>query len=83
MRHVGVREFKTQATAMLASNETLVIERRGKPIGFYLPIEAKDRRAGREALERLGGVVADVLERTGIDEDELVGEITKPRRRRR
>jgi len=82
MRHVGVREFKDQATTMLASNETLVIERHGKPIGFYIPIEAKDRAPGREALARLGDTVADVLATTALSEDELVDELV-PRRRPR
>ena len=81
MRHVGIREFKTQATTMLASGETLVIERRGTPIGFFLPIEAKDRKAGRDALDRLGETVTGILDRLGIDEDELVGEIAGPLRR--
>lgn len=75
MRHVGIREFKTQATSMLSAEETLVIERHGSPIGFYVPIEAKDRTAGREALGRLGHVVDGVLERTGMDEDELAEEL--------
>ena len=76
MRHVGIREFKNQATAMVNAGETLVIERHGTPIGFYVPIDAKDRAAGREALGRLGRVVDDVLERTGLDEDQLVEELT-------
>lgn len=75
MRHVGIREFKNQATAMVNAGETLVIERHGTPIGFYVPIDAKDRAAGREALGRLGRVVDDVLERTGLDEDQLVEEL--------
>lgn len=75
MRHVGIREFKDQATAMLASGETLVIERRGTPIGFYVPIEARDRVAGRAALARLGTTVAEVLEASSLDEDELVDEV--------
>jgi antitoxin (DNA-binding transcriptional repressor) of toxin-antitoxin stability system len=82
MRTIGVREFRDQATSLLASGETLVVERHGEPIGFYVPIAAKDRRAGRDALGRLGTIAADVLGRAGIDEDQLVHEIT-PRRRAR
>ena len=81
MKAIGVREFRDQASSLLASGETLVVERRGRPIGFYVPIEAKDRRAGRRALGRLGTVVGDVLERAGIDEDELVREVTGRGRR--
>ena len=82
MRTIGVREFRDQATSLLASNETLIIERHGEPIGFYVPIAAKDRRAGRKALGRLGTIVDDVIARTGIDEDELVREVTPKRRAR-
>lgn len=77
MQTVGVREFRDQATRMMSAGETLVIERRGEPIGFFVPIKAKDRRAGREALERLGDVVEDILARTGLTEDELVDEVTR------
>jgi antitoxin (DNA-binding transcriptional repressor) of toxin-antitoxin stability system len=72
MRHVGVREFKDKATALLGAGETLVIERHGKPVGFYIPMVAKDRAAGREALERLGETIEAILERTGLTEDDLV-----------
>jgi antitoxin (DNA-binding transcriptional repressor) of toxin-antitoxin stability system len=82
MRSIGVREFRDQATTILAAGETLVIERHGEPIGFFVPIVATDRRAGREALGRLGEVVEDVIARSGVSEDELVREISTNRRRR-
>ena len=82
MRAVGVREFRDQATSMMSSGETLVIERHGKPIGFFVPISAKDRRAGREALGRLGAAVGKALEEAGLDEDELVRELSGGRRAR-
>ena len=80
MRHVGVREFKDQATSMMSAGETLVIERHGKPIGFFVPVEAKDRRQGRAALGRLGKAVQVVLAETGLDEEELVRELSGKRR---
>lgn len=82
MRSVGVREFRDQATTIMAAGETLVIERHGEPIGFFVPINAKDRRAGRAALGRLGKLVADVMTRTGLDEDDLVHEVSGKRRLR-
>ncbi len=66
----------------MASGETLVIERRGEPIGFFVPIVAKDRTAGAAALGRLGDVVAEVMERTGVTEDDLANELAATRRRR-
>lgn len=82
MRSVGVREFRDRATTMMATGETLVIERHGEPIGFFVPITAKDRRAGRAALGRLGELITDTLQQTALDEDELVREISGRRRRR-
>jgi antitoxin (DNA-binding transcriptional repressor) of toxin-antitoxin stability system len=82
VRSVGVREFRDQATSIMAAGETLVIERHGEPIGFFVPIVAKDRRAGREALGRLGGLVDDIVARTGLGEEDLVREVTRARRSR-
>jgi antitoxin (DNA-binding transcriptional repressor) of toxin-antitoxin stability system len=69
--HVGIREFKDKATTLLASGETLVVERHGKTVGFYIPIEAKDRKAGQAALEDLENIINGILERTGMTEDDL------------
>lgn len=80
MRHVGVREFKDQATSMMSAGETLVIERHGKPIGFFVPVDAIDRRRGRAALGRLGQAVESALGATGLDEEQLVRELTEKRR---
>ena len=82
MRAIGVREFRDQATSILAAGETLVIERHGEPIGFFVPIAAKDRRAGREALGRLGALVDNVAARSGLDEDDIVREVSAKRRLR-
>lgn len=76
MRHIGVREFKDNATRLLSAGETLVIERYGKPIGFYIPVVAKDRAVGQAALARLGRTVDDILTRTRLSEDELVAALT-------
>jgi antitoxin (DNA-binding transcriptional repressor) of toxin-antitoxin stability system len=81
MRHVGIREFKNQATSMMSAGETLVIERHGKPIGFFVPVTATDRRKGRAALGRLGRAVDDLLDATGLTEDDLAREVAKTHRR--
>ena len=76
MRSVGVREFRDRATQLIASGETLVVEKHGEPVGFFVPIVAKDRCAGAAALDRLGETVNDVLAKTGLTEDEFVAEFT-------
>lgn len=78
MKRVGVREFKEKATALINAAEPLVIEKHGTPVGFYVPLTAKDKTGpeAKAAVERLDAVVADILERTGMTEDEFVAELT-------
>jgi len=73
---IGVSEFRDKASSIHAGGETLVIERHGEPIGFFVPITAKDRRIGREVIGRLGRIVDDLVCRSGIAEEELVREIS-------
>jgi hypothetical protein len=54
-------------------------KRDGEPIGFSVAITALNRRTGREVLGRLGRLVNDVVCRSGIDEEELVREISASR----
>jgi len=82
VRSVGVREFRDQATTMMGSGETLVIERHGEPIGFFVPVAAKDRKAGRKVLGRLGAAVESVLRAADITEDELVQDVSGRRHKR-
>lgn len=77
MKSVGVREFRDQATSLMGSGETLVIEKHGRPIGFFVPITAVDRQAGRDGLGRLGDALDAVLKATGLNEDDLVDEVSR------
>lgn len=81
MRTVGEREFRDQATSLMAAGETLAIERHGKLIGFFVPVEAKDRSQGRETLGRLGEALEALREAIGVGEDELAAEISGSKRR--
>jgi len=70
MKHVGVREFRDHATQYLATSEPLAIERHGRVIGFYFPVKP-DKHEARRALARLDATVDEILQRTGMTEDEL------------
>lgn len=59
------------ATALIS-----LVERHSEPIGLFVPIAAKDQRIGGEVIDRLGRLVDDLVCRSGIDEDELVREIS-------
>ena len=75
MRSVGVRDFRDHATAYLAGNESLAIERHGKTIGYYIPVDRSRPAPSRErllaALDKMQAMAARIREETGLTEDEL------------
>jgi hypothetical protein len=76
MKHVGVREFRDHATQYLGGGEPIVVERHGVPIGYYMPAGLQSRKGSKEAkeaLERLERTVKQILDETGMTEDELAG----------
>jgi hypothetical protein len=72
MKNVGVREFRDHATKYLAGPETVAVNRHGKVIGFYVPLK-RDEDEVRRAVAQLGQAVEQVLDETGMTEDELAG----------
>ncbi len=57
MRRVGIREFRDKATTLLASGETMLIERHGHPVGYFIPIKHK-QEAADAAMQRLAEVIS-------------------------
>jgi hypothetical protein len=72
MKNVGVREFRDHATKYLAGPEPVAVNRHGRVIGFYIPLE-RDEDEVRRAVAKLGEAVEQVLGETGMTEDELAG----------
>jgi antitoxin (DNA-binding transcriptional repressor) of toxin-antitoxin stability system len=70
MKNIGVREFRDHATKYLAGPEPVAVNRHGKVIGFYIPLQ-RDEDEVRHAVAQLGKAVEQVLDETGISEDEL------------
>lgn len=77
MKRVGVREFKEKATALIAEERALVIEKHGEPVGFYIPIPKRDKAEAQQAVDKLEKTIDGVLTHTGMTEDELVEFFTK------
>lgn len=71
MKHVGVREFRDNATRYLSAGEALAVERHGKLIGLYLPVEASGDVEFRQALQRLEKAVERASTGSGVSEEEL------------
>lgn len=70
LKNVGVREFRDHATTYLSGSEPIAINKHGRVIGFYVPLE-RDEHEVRRALAQLGESVGRVLEETGMTEDDL------------
>ncbi len=76
---IGVREFRNNTSTYLSGSETIAVNRNGKVIGFYIPLE-RDEDEVRRAVAKLGVAVGQVLEETGMTEEELakVFELRRP-----
>jgi hypothetical protein len=77
MKHIGVREFKDHANALLNADEPLIIERHGRAIGAYIPFGQPDRAAAARAAEKLSASLAALYAATGLNEDEFVAEFMR------
>lgn len=72
MKNIGVREFRDHATKYLAGPEPVAVNRHGKVIGFYIPLQ-RDEDEVRHAVAQLGKAVERVIDETGVSEDDLAG----------
>lgn len=80
VKRVGIKEFKDKATQLLAGGEPFVIERHGKPIGFYTPVRVSDPVTLRETQNAFNEKMDEVAQKLGLSvealEDELFGNTT-------
>jgi len=79
MKQVGVREFRDHATTYLSGTDTVAVSKHGQIIGIYIPIK-RDEEKVRRAWERFGETIDQILEETGMSEDELADllDVRKP-----
>lgn len=80
MQHVGVRDFRDNATKYLSGRDMLAVEKHGRLIGYYIPVPQASEEETRRTLEQLGAAVRRVLDETGMTEDELASlfDLNKP-----
>jgi hypothetical protein len=79
---VGGREFREQIARFLESDIPVAVTRRGETLGVYVPrarksVESAGTTEPRGAADRLAAVLSDV------DEEEVIAEFKRMRRRRR
>ncbi|HEX7039907.1 MAG TPA: hypothetical protein VF202_07350 [Trueperaceae bacterium] len=69
MRNVGIREFRDNATKLLAAGEGLRIERHGHLVGYFVP--AQDRE-GNPALVELAELLRDAIDSSDLSQEEMI-----------
>lgn len=78
---VGVKEFRDQATRLLAQDAPFAVERHGKVIGLYTPLTWTPEQQARveQAAHGLDATMAQVARDLGLSldalEDVLVGDL--------
>jgi hypothetical protein len=79
MKEVGVREFRDHATKYLSGSDPVAVSKHGHLIGVYVPLK-RDEEKVREAIEQFGRTIEQILEETGMTEDELADlfDLNKP-----
>jgi antitoxin (DNA-binding transcriptional repressor) of toxin-antitoxin stability system len=70
LKTVGVREFRDHATTYLSGSDPVAVSKHGRVVGFYIPLQRDEDEVPR-ALARLGEAVSQVLDETGLSEEEL------------
>ena len=83
MRITTVKEFRDQATQLLRGGEPLLITRRGKVAGLYLPLEEAERlpfELRKELQQALARSVRQALEAKGLGEEEILEDFERFRR---
>lgn len=69
MRTVGIREFRDNATKLLAAQEGLRIERHGHLVGYFVPAEG---RGGNLALAELASLLRDAIDDSDLSQQEMI-----------
>ena len=70
LRTVGVREFRDHATPYVSGSDPVAVRKHGRVVWFYIPLQRDDDEVPR-ALARLAETVSQVLDETGLSEEEL------------
>jgi hypothetical protein len=80
-----VREFRDRATAWLREDEPILVTRRGRAVGFFLPAAgaAVPLEIRKDIFSALTNHFRKLVKRRGLTEETLVGEFESARRARR
>jgi hypothetical protein len=71
VKHVGVRELRSDLAEKLKGSEPIVIERHGQVLGIYIPVQQVDRAKVEEAFNEFQVAVEELLRESGMTREEL------------
>lgn len=80
MRNVGIKELKDQASSIVSAGEAVIIERYGRPVGMYVPLEqvgAGDKARAYQLASDIQRLMREIAERSGLTPDELADEVER------
>lgn len=86
MKLTSVKEFRDRATILLRSQEPLLITRRGKVAGLYLPLTDANSlplELRRELQLAIAEAVRRSLQERGFTEEEILEDFERFRERRK
>jgi antitoxin (DNA-binding transcriptional repressor) of toxin-antitoxin stability system len=69
MKSIGVREFRDNATKLLAAGEGLRIERHGHLVGYFVPAQDSE---GNPALAELAALLRDAIDESDLTQEEMI-----------
>src|SRR5438270_897377 len=75
VKHVGVRELRSDLAEKLKGSEPIIIERHGQVLGIYVPVEQVDRKKVEAAFNDFQAALEEVLRQTGMTREELADEL--------
>ena len=71
LKHIGVREMRSDLSRHVAGDDIIAIERHGHLLGFYIPVRRPSEMEQEELLRRADEAFARLREESGMSEDEL------------
>lgn len=85
MKTATVRQFRDRATSLFKQEEPIIVTRRGKIVGFFLPAvgEALPLEIKKDLFTILTDEVRSAMKDHGLTEDTLLAGFEKSRKARR
>lgn len=85
MKTATVRQFRDRATSFLKQDEPIIVTRRGKIVGFFLPAvgETLPLEIKKDLFSTLTDEIRATMKDRGLTEDAILADFDKTRKTRR